>query len=124
MVIVRHLGKPDIFITFTGNPKWPELISALNPQEQACDCPDLPCRIFKQKFDALIDNILKSKMLGSVKAHTAREEFQKRGLPHTHILLFMDTDSKPRTTENIDAIVNAEIPDQGTNPKLYEIIAY
>ncbi|GFR83015.1 hypothetical protein ElyMa_002378100 [Elysia marginata] len=32
MAIVRHLGKPDIFITFTGNPKWPEIISALNPQ--------------------------------------------------------------------------------------------
>ncbi|GFS22312.1 hypothetical protein ElyMa_005105000 [Elysia marginata] len=47
MAIVRYFGKPDIFITFTCNPKWPEIISALNPQEQACDRPDLSCRIFK-----------------------------------------------------------------------------
>ncbi|GFS22311.1 helitron helicase-like protein [Elysia marginata] len=68
-------------------------------------------------------DILKSEILGSVKAHTATVELQKRGLPHAHILLIMDTDSKPRTTETIDTIVNAEIPDQDTNPKLYEIIA-
>ncbi|GFR57562.1 helitron helicase-like protein [Elysia marginata] len=102
MAIVRYLGKPNTFITFTCNPKWPEIISALNSQEQACDRPDLSCRIFKQKFDALVDDILKSKILGSVKAHTATLEFQKRGLSHAHILLIMDTDSKPQTPETID----------------------
>ncbi|GFR90615.1 hypothetical protein ElyMa_004308400 [Elysia marginata] len=61
MAIVRHLGKPDIFITFTCNPKWPEMISALNSQKQACDRSDSSCRIFKQDFDALMDDILKSK---------------------------------------------------------------
>ena len=25
MTIVRHTGKPDLFITFTCNPKWPEI---------------------------------------------------------------------------------------------------
>ncbi|GFS16768.1 hypothetical protein ElyMa_001481000 [Elysia marginata] len=43
VAIVRHLGKPNIFITFTCNPKWPEIISALNSQEQAWDSPDLSC---------------------------------------------------------------------------------
>lgn len=41
VAILRQLGKPDIFLTFTCNPKWPEITSALNPGEQPCDCPDL-----------------------------------------------------------------------------------
>ena len=34
----------------------------------------------------------------------------------------MDAECKPKTTDMIDSIVSAEIPDQDTNPKLYEII--
>ena len=78
MAIVRHLGKPDIFITFICNPKWPEITSALNPGEQVCDRPDLSCRIFKQKFDALMEDVLKLEILGEVKAHTVTIEFKKK----------------------------------------------
>ena len=39
--IFRQLGKPDLFITFTYNPKWSEIKSALNQTEQARDRPDL-----------------------------------------------------------------------------------
>ncbi|GFR71486.1 ATP-dependent DNA helicase PIF1 [Elysia marginata] len=74
MAIVRHLGKPDIFITFTCNSKW-----SLNPQEQACDRPDLSCRIFKQKFDALMDDILKSKILGSVTSSYCYSRIPEKG---------------------------------------------
>ena len=59
MAIVRHLGKPDICITFTCNPKWHKITAGLNPEEQACDRPDLSCRIFKLKFDTLMDDLLK-----------------------------------------------------------------
>ena len=106
----------------TCNPKWPEITAALNPGEQACDRPDLSSRIFKLKFDTLMDDLLKLEILGRVKAHTATIEFQKRGLPHAHILLIMDAECKPKTTDMIDSIVSTEIPDRDTNPKLYEII--
>ena len=122
MAIVPHLGKPDIFITFTCNPKWPEITAALNPGEQACDHPDLSSIIFKLKFDRLMDDLLKLEILGRVKAHTATRDFQKRGLPHAHILLIMDAECKPKTADMIDSIVSAEIPDRDTNPKLYDII--
>ena len=62
-----------------------------------------------------MDDLLKLEILGRVKAHTSKIEFQNRGLPHAHILLIMDAECKPKTTEMIDSIVSAEIPDRDKN---------
>lgn len=39
-------------------------------------------------------------------------EFQKRGLPHAHMLIWLDDRDKPKTAEQIDKLVSAEIPDE------------
>src|SRR5208282_3647892 len=49
-------------------------------------------------------------------------EFQKHGLPHCQILLFLDQDSKFSTPEKIDKVACAEIPDLDQEPKLYAIV--
>lgn len=49
MAIVRTLGKPNLFITFTCNPQWHEITSALKPGQTAPDRPDLTNRVFKLK---------------------------------------------------------------------------
>lgn len=49
MSIVRSLGHPDLFITITCNPNWPEITSALKPGQRATDRPDLTNRVFKLK---------------------------------------------------------------------------
>ena len=49
-------------------------------------------------------------------------EFQKQGLPHAHILLFMHPQFKPKSPDDIDKFICAEIPDKRRNPKLYAAV--
>ncbi|XP_074324272.1 uncharacterized protein LOC141661187 [Apium graveolens] len=51
-------------------------------------------------------------------------EFQKRGLPHVHMLIWLDGDSKRNLTANIDKYVTAEIPDPITDPVAYDAFTY
>jgi hypothetical protein len=46
MAIVRHYGFPDLFVTFTCNPNWPEIVRELKPGQTASDRPDLVSRVF------------------------------------------------------------------------------
>ena len=47
---VRKIGRPDLFITVTTNPKWPEILESLTPGQQPHDRPDLLSRVFRLKF--------------------------------------------------------------------------
>lgn len=49
-------------------------------------------------------------------------EFQKRGLPHAHILIWLDSASKLKWKVNVDNYVSAEIPDPLTDPVGYDAI--
>jgi len=46
MAIVRHFGSPTLFITFTANPKWEEILRELLPGQSAVDQPDIVARVF------------------------------------------------------------------------------
>lgn len=80
-------------------------------KEQATDRPDLMARVFKLKLSALLKELLDDMVFGGVMAWTYVVEFQKRGLPHAHLLLIMVPNAKPRTPEDIDARIVAELPD-------------
>lgn len=69
MGICKTYGYPDLFITFTCNPKWPELTrSAQKTGLRVEDRTDLICRVFKIKLDALIDDLRKGKIFGITNA--------------------------------------------------------
>ncbi|XP_076921293.1 uncharacterized protein LOC143582659 [Bidens hawaiensis] len=48
-------------------------------------------------------------------------EFQKRGLSHAHICLFITPDNKIHNPSNIDNFILSEIPDKVTEPDLYQL---
>jgi hypothetical protein len=73
------------------------------------------------KLDALLKDI-KDGVLSNVIAKIWVIEFQKRGLPHAHILLVLDEALKLRTIEDYDSMVSAEIPDSIRHPEVYETV--
>ncbi|XP_043217562.1 uncharacterized protein LOC122379414 [Amphibalanus amphitrite] len=48
-------------------------------------------------------------------------EWQKRGLPHAHIVVWMVPDDKPRP-DQIDDCVVAELPDPAEDPELHDLV--
>jgi len=75
--IVRRFGKPDLFVTFTCNPSWPEIKDNLLNGQKACDRPDLCSRVFNLKLKSLMHDIKKEKIFGNVIAHIYTIEYQK-----------------------------------------------
>ena len=49
-------------------------------------------------------------------------EFQKRGLPHMHCLIFLHPDDKILDANQVDNIVSAQLPDPIEDPLLYETV--
>lgn len=49
-------------------------------------------------------------------------EFQKRGLPHAHMLLWLNPANKLKTSSDIDRLITAELPDPIMYPKLAETV--
>lgn len=111
MAIVRKFGKPDIFITFTCNPLWPEIVNSINSYETANNRPDIVVRVFHAKVKELMRLITVKEIFGEVQTYIYTVEFQKRGLPHIHLLLCLKEHCKLREIEDIDKVVSAEIPD-------------
>ena len=122
MAIVAQFGKPDLFLTFTCNPKWDEIQSNLLPGQNSSDRPDIVARVFKLKLNELLSDICKYHVLGKPVAWIHVIEFQKRGLPHCHMLIILNEESKLRSPRDIDSLISAQIPDPTQNSALYEVI--
>lgn len=50
-------------------------------------------------------------------------EFQKRGLPHTHIIVWLARDTAESASVLIDSSITAEIPDLRTDPLAYALVS-
>ncbi|XP_065322969.1 uncharacterized protein LOC135930111 [Gordionus sp. m RMFG-2023] len=122
MAIVSKFGKPDLFITFTCNPNWREIKENLYKGQNPSHRPDLLARVFHLKLSELLHDIIKKDFFGKCSAYVYTIEFQKRGLPHAHLLIILSENNKIETTECIDNFVRAEIPDKNIEPRLYDIV--
>jgi hypothetical protein len=109
MAIVRVYHKPDYFVTFTCNPQWPEITNSLLPNQKAQDRPDIIARVFKQKLKQLRKEFSLG-VLGKEAAHMYVIEFQKRGLPHAHLLTIVDAEDRLHSSADVDEVICAELP--------------
>jgi len=67
MTIYGHVGFPDLFVTFTYNPKRPKISRILKSSKLSpSNRPDIIARVFRIKFDELLSDLTKKHTLGIV----------------------------------------------------------
>ncbi|GFW77112.1 helitron_like_N domain-containing protein [Trichonephila clavipes] len=88
MTYVRAYGRPDLFVTFTCNPTWNEIKELLLVGQSSSDRHDITARVFKQKIE-MFDGFYYQAyhVFGETRCWMYSIEWQKRGLPHLHILV-------------------------------------
>ncbi|XP_024874095.1 uncharacterized protein LOC112456045, partial [Temnothorax curvispinosus] len=119
MTYVRAYGRPDLFITITCNRTWDEIKELLLPGQSSADRHDIIARVFKQKLKSMMDFIVKHHVFGETRCWMYSIEWQKRGLPHAHILIWLLDKIIP---DKIDEVILAEIPDVQNDPGLFEVV--
>ena len=122
MAIARYFKKIDLFITMTANPHWVEIQRELLPGQDPSDRPDLIARIFRLKKEAILCDITKNGIFGRPVAKIYTIEFQKRGLPHMHLLIFLEEEYKLYSVAAVDSCIRAYWPDPDAEPQLFEIV--
>lgn len=119
LTYVKNYGRPDLFLTMTMDPSCAEVKSQLFDGQAPYERHDIIARVFKQKLTKLINLITKDEIYGPVRCWMYAVEWQKRGLPHAHILIWLVKKLQPT---DIDKIISAELPNPNTDPELFEII--
>ena len=129
MAIARKTAPPDLFITMTANSCWQEVLDSIpkdangKPLQEPADRPDIVARVFRLKLEELVQDLFERHIFGKVAGYAWTIEYQKRGLPHVHILIILKNASdKPRTAEHVDKLISAQIPDPDEDPELFDLV--
>lgn len=145
--MIRQIGIPTFFLTFSaGETRWDDVITTLltisqdsrniSDLEWTDKCklikenPLMCARLFDHRVKSLFADLLLSKAqpLGKVKDFFFRTEFQQRGSPHIHCLIWIDgapklhEDSDEDVCTFIDKHITCQLPDSSDNPELHEIV--
>ncbi len=78
----------------------------------------------------MLRDIIQGQLFGKVAGLVYSIEFQKRGLPHSHMLIILDRKDKfdelrfeaEEIIEKINKTVSAEIPDPKKDKQLYDLV--
>jgi hypothetical protein len=122
MAICKKYGPPHLFIMMTANPDWPEIRAEIPPGDKAYNHPTVTTHIFHLKAQHVIFQLTKMRRLGTVIAYVYTIEYQKRGLPHMHLMVTLDEKDRPTSPKKIDLLVSAKLPDKATSPVLYALV--
>lgn len=75
-----------------------------------------------QESLGLKEELLKRQIFGEVAACVYVIEFQKRGIPHAHLLLILKPAYKQLNPDAYDRIISVELPNPQTNPHLHRLV--
>ncbi|XP_078677726.1 uncharacterized protein LOC144914113 [Branchiostoma floridae x Branchiostoma belcheri] len=147
---LNQLGPPTFFVTLSANDHhWRDLFSVLakttlsqndsvNPDsltssqktQLLASHPVTAARHFHHRFQTFFNTYLrKQQTLGKIADSFYRIEWQDRGSPHAHILLWIEdapvleyeTDMV-KITNFIDKYCTVQIPDKQSDPELYDLV--
>ncbi|KAE8195410.1 hypothetical protein CF336_g3094 [Tilletia laevis] len=118
LALATRFRKPQGMVTVTTNPEWAELKSMLrsNAGQSATAVAALTVRVFNQRLQKFIARF--KRLFGKLLYIIQIIEFQKRGLPHSHIVFAVDPELPVAA---IDKIVSGEVPPE-TSPRLRELV--
>jgi hypothetical protein len=85
------------------------------------DQPNEMVWVMYLKLKRLLYELVQMRHLGQVIAYVSTIKFQKRGLPHIHVMLTLEERNCPTTAGEIDLLASAEIPDPTVEPILHAI---
>ncbi|KAF3405665.1 ATP-dependent DNA helicase PIF1 [Penicillium rolfsii] len=117
LAIARQLGKPSLFLTMTTNPNWPEIQSQLLPGQHYTEIPAVVCRAFHGRLWGL--KAFLRRRFGGLLYEICVTEFQKRGLPHAHLVIKLQHELP---LSQLDGFICAELPDPDEDPALHAAI--
>ncbi len=126
MAVVRHYEKLTLFITNTAKPSWREVQEVVH-QDRHCltafHRPDIVNWVLQLKVDGLFYDLRHHHIFGTYMAYRYKLNYQKHGLPHIHLLLFLHENHSYLNTTSIDEIISAVFLDKYKEPQLYDIIS-
>ena len=98
---VKEYGTPDIFATMTCDPKNPGISRYQHDGQQSSHVHDVAARWFNQQVVTLMDALNKGDIFGPVQAYLYTVEWQKRGLPHIHLVVWLKEKLQPSDTDSV-----------------------
>ena len=134
--MIREWGSPTFFLTFSCAKYEAQDITnylrKLNNVPSSYDigrlCTEDPISVSRQfslKFHAFFQQLLvKGEVLGKVDHFYWKKEYQNRGAPHYHVLLWIrdapviDQDEPGKVLAWIQERITCQIPDSESNPRL------
>ncbi|CAN0898457.1 ATP-dependent DNA helicase PIF1 [Linum grandiflorum] len=118
----RNLGNIINPSSFTGSVRYMQQLYHDAMAVTHEDKPMVVARVFRMRLRLLKEDLNKASFFGKNVASMHTVEFQKRGLPHVHIILWLQDIYKPTTPAKVDHIISAELPDPQHDPVGYDAV--
>ena len=149
----RQLGPPTLFLTLSADDRhWPDTLGPIfemeykrAPSAEDLDTlserqrnhllrkyPDVAARLFHNRVNTFFEKLLSDPAISpfgrKVEDYFHRFEWQHRGSPHTHALLWLKDapvlgrDPEEDFTDLADELIHTSIPDKDEDPELHYLV--